>query len=320
MSEGGLPSLLTTASGAPLSRIGLGTAAFGTGAHSDDLADATLRQAIDLGINWVDTDAVFGFGSAERLIGNSVAKLSPSDRPFIATAVGFDWDGRSRRATPQPTTEPRRLRQQLERSLARLGIEAIDLVKLNFDPEADAQFEDAWSTLLDLKQSGLVRAVGLIAPDSAHLERAERIGACDAVYVELSLLDRRIGDSELLWRRTPAPAVIAYRALGKGELVSADHLADASTVPALTSLKRLLQTIATRRHATPASVAAAWSLSWPGVAGVAVGARCPEHIASVASAPEIELSVRDLSDIANLLPTLGAERGPYHPRRFAKAA
>ncbi len=320
MPEGRMPSALTPAGGAPLSRVGLGTAALGAGG-GDDVADATLRRALDLGLNWIDTDAVFGFGGAERLVGRALAALPAGERPFMATAVGFDWDGRSRRATPQPAMEPRRLRQQLERSLARLGVEAVDLVKLNLAAGSDALFEDAWSTLLDLKQIGLVRAVGLIAPDSARLERAERIGACDAVYVELSLIDRRIGDSELLWRRTPTPTVIAYRALGGGELVSKDQpAADAPGEPALDPLRRLLRTIAARRHAAPSAVAAAWSLTWPGVAGVAVGTRCPEHVAAVAPAPEIELSVRDLSDIANLLPTLGGGRGPLHPRRFAKVA
>lgn len=316
MPEGRMPSSLTTASGSPLSRVGLGTATFGTGI-SDDIADATLRCAIDLGLNWIDTDAVFGFGGVERLVGRTLAALPAADRPFVATAVGFDWDGRSRRATPQPMTEPRRLRQQLERSLARLGVETVDLVKLNLATGSDALFEDAWSALLDLKQSGLVRAVGLVAPDSARLERAERIGTCDAVYVELSLLDRRIGDSELLWRRTP-PTVIAYRALGGGELLSEDRPANASNQ--LGPLRQLLRMIAARRHAAPSAIATAWSLTWPGVAGVAVGARCPEHVTAIARASEIDLSVRDLSDIANLLPALGDGRGPLHPRRFAKVA
>ncbi|WP_026791733.1 aldo/keto reductase [Pleomorphomonas oryzae] len=315
-----MPSPLSTVAGKPLSRVGLGTAAFGKGGNADDLADATLRRALDLGINWIDTDAVFGFGGAERLIGRTLAELPVDDRPFIAIAAGYDWDGRSRRVTPQLAMQPRRLRQQIERSLARLGIEAADLVKLNLDASSDALFEDAWSTLLDLKQSGLVRAVGLIAPDSARLERAERIGACDAVYVELSLVDRRIGDSELLWRRMPTSTIIAYRTLGGGELVSPSGPIDAPNKLALGPLRQLLQTIATRRHAMPSAVAAAWSLTWLGIAGIAVGAQCPEHIAAVASAPEVELSVRDLSDIANLLPTLGPERGPLHPRRFAKAA
>lgn len=320
MPEGRMPSALLTASGNPLSRIGLGTAAFGTGGDGDEQASSTLRRAIDLGVNWIDTDAIFGFGNAERLIGRTLADLPIQDRPFIATAVGFDWDGRSRRTTPQPAMEPRRLRQQLERSLSRLGVDVVDLVKLNIGEGEDALFEDAWSTLLDLKQSGLVRAVGLIAPDSAILERAERIGSCDAVYVEFSLVDRRIGESELLWRRTATPAVIAYGTLGGGSLMSPANAENRSDGFELEPLKQLLDTIAARRHATPAAIATAWSLTWPGVAGVAVGSRCPEHIAEVVSAPEIELSVRDLSDIANLLPTLGAERGPLHPRRFAKAA
>lgn len=320
MPEAPMPSTLTTLGGAPLSRIGLGTACLGMGEDGDKLARATVRHAIDLGINWIDTDAVFGFGDTEALAGRILAELPADHRPFVATAVGFDWDGRSRRSAPQPTMEPRRLRQQLERSLSRLGVETVDLVKLNLATHSDALFEDAWSALLDFKQGGLARAVGLVAPDSAHLERAERIGACDAVYVELSLIDRRIGDSELLCRRTPTPAIIGYRALAGGGLISSNRLPGMLGDPALEPLKRLLRTIATRRHATPPAVAAAWSLAWPGITGLAVGARCPEHVTALIAASDIELSVRDLSDIANLLPTLGAERGPLHPRRFAKAA
>lgn len=316
-----MSNALTTINGAPLSRVGLGTAAFGMGNKGDELADATFRRALDLGLNWIDTDALFGLGGAERLLGQLLSTLSPDNRPFIATAVGFDWDGRSRRATRLPTMEPRRLRQQMERSLRRLGVSAVDLVKLHIDTGDDALFEEAWSTLLDFKQGGLARSVGLIAPDSAQLERAERIGSCDAVYVELSLIDRRVGDSELLWRRVGAPAVIAYRTLAGGELMSAHRRKDADDeLPSIEPLRRLLQTIGSRRHAAPSAVAAAWSLMWPGVASVVVGARNPEQIAATAAAPEIELSVRDLSDIANLLTAVGAEQGPLHPRRFTRAA
>ena len=188
------PSLPTTASGAPLSRIGLGTAAL---ASDETDVDTAVHRAIDLGINWIDTDAAFGRGEVERRIGRTLAGLPAGDRPFVATAIGRDWDGRSRRANLRSTLEPRRLRRQLEQSLSRLGSETADLVKLHPAPSSDALFEDAWSMLLDLRQSGLVRNLGLIAPDSAHLERAERIGACDSVHVELSLIDRRVG-GELL--------------------------------------------------------------------------------------------------------------------------
>lgn len=315
MAEVRTPSILTTTAGEPLSRIGLGTAAFGAG---EDQAEATIRRAVDLGVNWIDTDAVFGRGEAERRIGQSLAALPVGERPFIMMAVGFDWDGRSHRARLRPTLEPRRLRQQLERSLSRLGTEVADLVKLHLASSSDALFEDAWSMLLDLRQSGLVRNLGLIAPDSAYFERAERIGACDCVHIELSLVDRRASDGELLWRKG-APAIIACRPLAGGELTATKRTAEAPG-DALQPLRRLLWTIAARRRTTPAAVAVAWSLNWPGVAAVAVGARSADEVAAVAKAAEIELSVRDLSDIAKLLPALGGGRGPVHPRRFADVA
>lgn len=315
MPDGRQPCALTTANGAPLSRVGLGTARLGE--DGDAVARSALRRAVERGINWIDTDAVFGFGDAERLIGELLSDLASSERPFVATGVGFEWDGRSRRAAPKRAVDPRRLRQQVQRSLSRLGVEAVDLLKLNIVDGPDGQFEDAWSVLLDLKQAGLARAIGLVAPDSASLERAERIGVCDAVHVELSLIDRRVGDSELPWRREPAPAVIATRPLAGGQLV-ADR--DAALAPAARQVRDLLAAIGVRRHASPAAVAVAWSLAWPGIAAVAVGAPTDAEVDAVAEAEAIELSVRDLSDIANLLSTLGSGFGPVHPRRFARAA
>lgn len=312
MPEGRMPNVLTTGDGRPLSRIGLGTATFGRDDEGNGLA--TIRRALKRGINWIDTDPAFGFGDAERIVGRAIADLSAADRPFVATAVGLDWDRRSRRSLPRLIANPNRIRQQLQRSLTRLGVEAVDLLKLNYAGGSDTLFEDAWSVLLDLKQSGLVRAVGLVAPDSARLERAERLGACDAVYVELSLINRSVGDSELLWRRTPAPVVIARRAVAGGDLAVPNDGAHTSRV------NDLLHAIAQRRHTSPAAVAIAWSLAWPGVSAVTVGTRCPEHIDAIADAPAITLSVRDLSDIANLLPVIGGDLGPVHPRRFAKAA
>jgi len=313
MPEERVPNVLTTR-GEVLSRVGIGTASFVR--DDDEVAMATLRRALERGINWIDTDAVFGFGNAERIVGRALAEFSLGERPFVATAVGLDWDGRLRRTSPHLAMEPRRIRQQLQRSLSRLGLEAVELVKLNFADGSDVLFEDAWSMLLDLKQAGLTRAIGLIAPDSARLERAERLGACDAVYVELSLINRRIGDSELLWRRPPAPMVIAYRTLGGGALISNEGTSSSATAQA----RPLVRTIAQRRHTAPSAVATAWSLAWPGIAAAAVGARTPEEVDAVADATAIELSVRDLSDIANLLPNLGGDLGPVHPRRFAKAA
>lgn len=303
------PSFPTTLRGAPLSRIGLGTAAL-AGDETD--VDTAVHRAIDLGINWIDTDAAFGRGEVERRIGRTLAGLPAGDRPFVATAIGRDWDGRSRRANLRSTLEPRRLRRQLEQSLSRLGSETADLVKLHLEASADTLFEDAWSMLLDLRQAGLIRGLGLIAPDSAHIERAERIGPCDVVHVELSLMDRRIGENDLLWRR-PAPTIVAADQVASGEVGGLPAVA-------LRPLRELLQSIAARRRATPAAIAAAWNLRWPGVASIVARIEKADDVTEIARATEIELSVRDLSDIAKLLPTLGGGRGPVHPGRLAEAA
>lgn len=309
MSQSQTPGRSAAMGGLQLSRIGLGTASFGEG--ESHIAEV-IRQASALGINWIDTDAILDRGEVERRIGVALAALPTGERPLVSLAVGFDWDERSRHGQLRPTFEPRRLRRQLERSLSRLGTETADLVKLHLADASDALFEDAWSVLLDLRQKGLLRNLGLIAPDSSHLERAERIGACDTVHVEMSLFDRRVSDGELPARGRRTPAIIANHAAGPDLAVSSDGPEGFSDT--LQSMRRLLRTIAARRRATPAAVAAAWSLSWPGVAAVAVSVRDPEDLSAVARAADIELSVRDFSDIGKLLPTLGSGRGPVHPR------
>jgi aryl-alcohol dehydrogenase-like predicted oxidoreductase len=318
MPEDRMPRFELAQSGVALSRLGLGTAAFGgadwsggRGAQDDAVSQATIRRALEAGINWIDTDAVFGLGHAEEVIGEVVRTLAPSERPQIATAVGFDWDGRSRRTPPRQSADPRRIRQQIERSRGRLGVDVIDLVKLHFTDPSAARFEDMWSTLLDIRHSGLARAVGLVAPDSVHLERAERIGGCDAVFVELSILDRRVAEGELSCRGPSAPAFIAYRTLAAGRLLKGEE-----TGP----LRSALETIAARRHSGPTAVATAWSLAWPGIAGAVVGARCPAHLDTVLDAAALHLTARDFADIANLLATASEARGPVNPRQFAKAA
>ncbi|MCM5558829.1 aldo/keto reductase [Pleomorphomonas sp. JP5] len=309
MVEGSTPGRPAVIGDLHLSRIGLGTAALKTG---ESRFTEAIRQASELGINWIDTDAILDRGDIERRIGASLNTLPAGDRPFVSLAVGFDWDGRSRHAQLRPTFDPRRLRRQLERSLSRLGAETADLVKLHLPIASDALFEDAWSLLLDLRQKGLLRHLGLIAPDSSHLERAERIGACDTVHVEMSLFDRRVSDGELPVRRQRTPAVIANHAFGPDlAVLPNDREGSANT---LQPMRLLLRTIAARRRASPAAVAAAWSLSWPGVAAVAVGIHTPDELPAIAKAAEITLSPRDFSDIGKLLPTLGSGRGPVHPR------
>lgn len=328
-----MPSFEIAESGVILSRLGLGTAMFGgadgsggRGIQDDEVYISTIRRAVEHGINWIDTDAVLGLGHAERMVGRALADLPPSERPLVATGVGYDWDGRSRRMPPRQTSDPRRLRHQLQRSLVRLGLDGVDLVKLNVADGSPALFEDLWSALLDLKQSGLARAVGLVAPDSARLERAERIGACDAVFVELSLIDRHIVDSELLWRNRPRPAVVAYRTLAGGRLADRNGAANQTgggreTEQVLAAALRVpIAAVAARRRSSVAAVATAWSLAWPGIVGAVVGAQCPEEVDNIADAARIELSVRDFFDIAARLCIHGEGRGPINPRRFAKAA
>jgi aryl-alcohol dehydrogenase-like predicted oxidoreductase len=285
-----------------VSAVGLGTAPFGGtdwsntwGPQDDRVSIATIHRAVELGINWLDTAPIYGQGHAEEVVGRALRELPASERPLVFTKCGLQWAegtvGASRR-----TLSPARVRQELQSSLRRLGLERIDLYQIHYPPAHDsAPLEECWAELAALVAEGYVRSIGVCNFTVQELERCEVVRHVDSDQVPFSLLKPEVRADLIPWCRDHGSGVLAYRALASGLLTDAFSLARARQLepsdwrvrdlefqsPALESnlaVRDALKRIAGRLNASVAEVAVAWALACTGVSGVIVGAKSPGQV------------------------------------------
>ncbi|GAA3960979.1 aldo/keto reductase [Actinomadura viridis] len=321
-------------SGMRITPVGLGTWAFGGsgwpqswGRQEDADSIATIRHAVDQGINWIDTAPVYGFGHAEKVVGRALAGLPENDRPYVFTKCGVVWDGR---AGAEPLVgNPRSIRREVEDSLRRLGVDRIDLCQMHWPARDGTRLEEYWRTLADLRAEGKIRAAGVSNHTAAHLESMEAIGHVDSLQPAFSLL-RRQSAADIAWCAGNGTGVIVYSPLQSGLLsgrFSPERAASLTAedwrsrdpdfrMPRLArnlALVDALRPIARRRGAGLAAVAVAWTLAWPGTTGAIVGARRPGQLADWLPAATLRLDDEELTEIAAAIDRTGAGEGPVRP-------
>jgi aryl-alcohol dehydrogenase-like predicted oxidoreductase len=218
----------------------------------------------------------------------------------------------------------------VEASLRRLNVERIDLYQMHWPAEDGTAVEDYWQTFLDLKREGKVRAIGLSNHDICQLDAAEEMGNVDAIQPPFNLIHRDAAYDVLLWAHEHEAGAIVYSPMASGLLTGAFTVERAArldpgdwrashpdfTQPALQAnldLAEDLQPIAERHGVTPAALAVAWTLSFPGVTGAIVGARRPGQVEGWLAAATLELKEDDLADIAAAVDATGAGSGPASP-------
>lgn len=322
-----------------ITRVGFGAWAIGGadwavgwGAQDDIDSIAAIRHAIERGINWIDTAAVYGLGHSEEVVRRAVAEMPANERPYVFTKCGLVWDEKNRKAMPRQVGAPASIRREVEASLKRLGVERIDLYQMHWPAEDGTPLQDYWQTLLDLKAEGKVRAVGLSNHDAAQLEAAERLGHVDTLQPPFSAIRRDVARAELPWCQAHETGVIVYSPMQSGLLSGRFTAARAKalskddwrsrnpeyTGEKLTSNLKLadaFRPIADRHNTSVAAVAVAWTLAWPGVTAAIVGARSPAQVDGWIEAGRIDLASGDLEDIAAAIESTGAGSGPVSPRR-----
>jgi aryl-alcohol dehydrogenase-like predicted oxidoreductase len=312
--------------------IGGGDWAFAWGNQDDSASVAAIRHAVESGINWIDTAAVYGLGHSEQVVAAALADLPEVDRPYVFTKGGLVWDPANRSVAPRRVGAPASLRAEVEASLRRLRVERIDLYQMHWPAEDGTPVEDYWQVFTDLKREGKIRAAGLSNHSIFQLEAAEEIGAVDAIQPPFNLIHRDAADDVLLWAREHEAGAIVYSPMASGLLTGSFTAERAArlqpgdwraghpdfTVPALSanlSLADALGPVAERHGVTPAAVAVAWTLAFPGVTGAIVGARSPRQVDGWLRAATLELKDDDLSDIAAAIRATGAGTGPAAPVR-----
>ena len=334
---GTLPTTPLGTTGMRITRVGFGAWAIGGGGwtfawgNQDDTDSiAAIRHAVERGINWIDTAAVYGLGHSEEVVARALRDIPADDRPYVFTKAGLVWDEHDRTAPPRRIGDPLSIRREVEASLRRLDVERIDLYQMHWPAEDGTPLEDYWGTLLQLKDEGKVRAVGLSNHDVAQLEAAERLGHVDTLQPPFSAIRREVAAVELPWCAAHRTGVIAYSPMQSGLLTGAFNVERAARLaaddwrsrsPDFTGLglrrnlglADALRPIAQRHRTSVAAVAVAWTLAWPGVTGAIVGARSPAQVDGWIGAAGLELADTDLDDISAAIRRTGAGTGPVRP-------
>jgi aryl-alcohol dehydrogenase-like predicted oxidoreductase len=332
-----LPTVPLGVTGMDITRVGFGAWAvggggwaFGWGAQDDDESIATIRHAIECGVNWLDTAPVYGLGHSEEVVARALEAIPAADRPLLFTKAGFSWDDNDRRSQPQRVGAPGAIRRELEASLRRLHVERIDLYQLHWPPQDGTPIEEYWQTFVDLRTEGKVRAVGLSNHDATQLEQAEAIGHVDTLQPPFSAIRREAAHAELPWCAAHDTGVIVYSPMQAGLLTGAFtreragaldeddwRSGDADFVGANLdrnlALAEALVPVAERRGVSTGAVAVAWTLAWPGVSGAIVGARRPQQVDGWIAAATLDLTDADLDEIALAIDRTGAGAGPTRP-------
>jgi aryl-alcohol dehydrogenase-like predicted oxidoreductase len=338
-----LPTRPLGASGLAISTVGFGSWAtggdwvHGWGPQDDAASLAAMRRALDLGVTWIDTAAVYGLGHAEQVVGRLLRSLPADRRPFVFTKGGEVWDDADPTAEPRRLLRPDSIRREIESSLRRLGVERIDLYQFHWPDQAGTPVEDSWGEMIRLIGEGKVRAAGVSNFDVALLERCEALRHVDSLQPPFSLVKRQAAAREIPWCAVHGTGVIGYSPMQSGLLT--DRF-DAGRLAALApgdwrrrapefhpprlarnlALRDALRPIARRHDTTVSAVAIAWTLAWPGVTGAIVGARTPDQVDGWIGAASLTLTADDLDEIAAAIARSGAGQGPTHPGRRPRRA
>ncbi len=310
--------------------IGGGGWAFGWGPQDDADSLATMRHAIELGVNWIDTAAVYGLGHSEEVVGRLLHELPANERPLVFTKCGLVWDDRDRMADARRTLKPASIRREVEASLSRLGVERIDLYQFHWPDETGTPVEDSWRAMVRLVEEGKVRTIGVSNFDVALLARCEAIRHVDSLQPPFSLIRREVAERELPWCAEHGTGFIAYSPMQSGILTESFSAARVAALapddwrrrsaqfrePNLSrnvALRDSLEPIARRHRTTVSAIAISWTLAWPGVTGAIVGARTPAQVDGWIDAATLELAAADLEEVAAAILSTRAGSGPEQP-------
>jgi len=331
-----LPTVPFGQTGMNITRVGFGSWAAGGGDWAAGWGDqddrdsiAAIRAAIERGVNWIDTAAIYGLGRSEEVVAEALAGIPAAERPYIFTKCGMIGDPAKPSEFPKRVGAPSSIRHELEGSLKRLRVERIDLYQMHWPAGDGTPIEEYWQTLLDLKKAGKIRAVGLSNHNVAQLDAAEKLGHVETLQPPFSAIKREAGDKEITWCHAHGTGVIVYSPMQAGLLTGAFTKERAASLPKNDwrsrsaefgeHLGRNLQVAAAiaavaKRHAvSTASAAVAWTLAWPGVTAAIVGARNAAQVDGWLAAATLHLTPADMGEIAAAITESGAGTGPAKP-------
>lgn len=290
--------------------IGGGNWQYSWGAQDDNESIEAIVHALDAGINWIDTAAVYGLGHSEEVVGRALKQTSA--KPYIFTKCAMVW-GEDRKIVQTM----KHIRKECEASLKRLGVDAIDLYQIHW-PVPDEEIEEGWSTMADLQREGKVRWIGASNFSVAQMERANRIAPVTSLQPPYSMINRGSGREILPWCKDHGIGVINYSPMMSGLLTGAMTKERVAAMPDDDFRKRtknfqepnlsrnlelaeLLKQIGSRHSVGAGVVAVAWTLHNPAITAAIVGGRSARQVDGVLPAATFRLTEEEFTEIERFI-------------------
>lgn len=311
----GNSDLEITAIGVGAWAIGGGGWAFGWGPQDDEASITAIHAALDHGVNWIDTAAVYGLGHSEEIVAKALA--GRANKPYVFTKCERVWDesGQIGKSLKRDS-----IKREVEASLRRLNADVIDLYQIHW-PEPDEDIEEGWATLAELKKEGKVRWIGVSNFSAAQMERIAPIAPITSLQPPYSIISPEIEESILPYAGHSNIGVIVYSPMKSGLLTGRMSRERVAALPEDDFRKRALnyqEPYLTRnlaiqdqlieigaRHGVSAGVVAiAWTLRRPEVTAAIVGMRSPEQVTGVAPALEFRLSEAELAELTSFMASM----------------
>ena len=294
--------------------IGGGNWQYGWGAQDDNDSLAAIHRALDGGINWIDTAAVYGLGHSEEVVGQALKQAST--KPLVFTKCSMTWgtDGPDARKI---VNSLKKVRQECEASLQRLGVDAIDLYQIHW-PNPESELEEGWGTMADLQKEGKIRYLGVSNFNVEQMKRVQKIAPITSLQPPYSMLNRKVEADILPFCEEHNIGVINYSPMQSGLLTGAmtreriqtmpedDHRRNRKEFqePQLTrnlKLADLLKGIGARHSVQAGVVAIAWTLHQPAITAAIVGGRNAQQVEGVLPAADFRLSQAEFDEINQFL-------------------
>jgi aryl-alcohol dehydrogenase-like predicted oxidoreductase len=280
--------------------------------HQEDADSITaIRRSLELGVNWIDTAAVYGVGHSEEVVAKAL-KVWHGARPYVFTKCVLRWDEKGHIS---PNHSAASIRQECEDSLLRLQIDVIDLYQMHWPPSDNGPgLEEAWQTMLALQKEGKIRWIGVSNFNVAQIKRAEAIAPVTSLQPPYSMIRRKIEEEILPYCKERGIGVISYAPMASGLLTGAMTRQRAAALPSddfrsrnpefkeprlskNIALVERLHNVGARHGRSPGEVAIAWVLNNPAVTGAIVGARNAKQAEGVMRAGELKLSKDEIREI-----------------------
>jgi aryl-alcohol dehydrogenase-like predicted oxidoreductase len=286
--------------------IGGGDWAFSWGPQDDNDSVAAIHKALDLGINWIDTAAVYGLGHSEEVVGKAIK--TASHKPYVFTKSSMVWDEKR-----EITNNLKQIRREVEGSLRRLQVDAIDLYQIHW-PKPDEDIEEGWTAMAELQREGKVRWIGVSNFSVSQMERALKIAPITSNQPPYSMLNRAVEAEILPFCQNHGIGTINYAPMHSGLLTGAmtkervaafpkdDFRRNAKNYqePLLSrnlAVADFLKTIGTRHNVSAGVIAIAWTLHNPAITAAIVGGRNAKQVEGVIPAANFRLTEAEYAEI-----------------------